>query len=674
MRTLTALAALAVTAPAAAQSAQPFTQAPLIERAKLFGNPSRTQGRISPDGKWLSWIAPSEGTLNIWVAPVSNPSAARVLTDERTRPIRQHFWARNSSQIMYLNDTGGDENFRLYGVNVATGAKRALTPPGARAEIIATSDLVPNRILVGLNNRDAKWHDVHSLDVNSGALTKVFENNGFGGFTADEGLALRFASRPNAGGGEDLFRINNGKVEDKPFQSWGLDDSLTTNVLGFTTDGRTVYWIDARDRDTAALKAMDAASGATRVIGEDPRADVGGLLANPRTGVVEAYSVNYLRNRWVPVGDALKADIEYLNANAGGDWSVGSRTLDDSKWTVAVNASDKPPATFLYDRRAKRLTKLFDQRPELGGLALAKTVPVEIRSRDGLTLPSYLTLPAGSDASADGKPDQPVPMVLFVHGGPWGRDDYGFNGYNQWLANRGYAVLQVNFRASTGFGKKFISAGDQQWSKTMHDDLIDAVKWAVDGRVTTADKVAIMGGSYGGYATLAGLTYTPTTFACGVDIVGPSNLETLLSTIPPYWEAGRKQLYGRVGDPTTEAGRAVLREASPLFKADRIVRPLLIGQGANDPRVKQAESDQIVAAMRAKNIPVTYVLFPDEGHGFARPVNNIAFNAVTENFLGRCLGGRAEPVGSDVAASTAKVLAGADIVPGLTASSAATAK
>lgn len=291
--------------------------------------------------------------------------------------------------------------------------------------------------------------------------------------------------------------------------------------------------------------------------------------------------------------------------------------------------------------------------------------PVEIKARDGLTLVSYLTLPAGSDANRDGKADRPAPLILLVHGGPWARDEYGYNSYHQWLANRGYAVLSVNYRASTGFGKDFLAAGNLQWGKKMHDDLIDAVDWAVASGVTTPDKVAIMGGSYGGYATLAGLTLTPDKFACGVDIVGPSNLFTLLGTIPAYWESFKQQFYQRMGNPTTDDGRALLQAASPLTHVDKIKKPLLIGQGANDPRVKQAESDQIVSAMKAKGIPVTYVLFPDEGHGFARPTNNIAFNAVTENFLQPCLGGRAEPIGDTIKGSTAKVPHGAEFAPGL---------
>jgi dipeptidyl aminopeptidase/acylaminoacyl peptidase len=367
----------------------------------------------------------------------------------------------------------------------------------------------------------------------------------------------------------------------------------------------------------------------------------------------------------VPLTNDLKADLAFLKQHTKGQFFITSRTDADDKWLVAVDPVTAPASTWLYERKSKKLTQLYVSRPELEGAPLVAMHPQEIKARDGLTLVSYLTLPKSADPQGSGKAGKPVPLVLFVHGGPWARDTYGFHSYHQWLANRGYAVLSVNYRGSTGFGKKFISAGDLQWGRKMHDDLIDAVAWAVKSGVTTPDKVAIMGGSYGGYATLAGLTFTPTTFACGVDIVGPSNLFTLLQTIPPYWEAGKQQFYKRMGDPTTDDGKALLKERSPLNYAASIQRPLLIGQGANDPRVNVRESEQFVAAMAAKNIPVTYVEFPDEGHGFARPVNNIAFNAVTENFLAQCLNGRAEPIGNAIKASTAQVKHGAEFAPGL---------
>jgi dipeptidyl aminopeptidase/acylaminoacyl peptidase len=656
----------------AAAAAMPFvavpaiaqTNAPLIPREKIFGNPSQTAGRLSPDGKWLSWIAPRDGVLNIWVAPAANPKAAKALTNERVRPIRQYFWAPDSSQILFINDKGGDENFLLYGVDVTSGAQRTLTPfDKTRAQVVNISNDVKDRILIGVNNRDAKWHDVHSLDLKTGKLTPVLMNTGgYGGFIADEQLRVRVATKPTADGGTEFYRVVDGKVEAQPFEQIGLEDSQTTQPVGFTTDGKTLYWIDSRGRDTAAIVAQDVATAQKAVVAQNARADIGGAMSNPKTGRLEAYAVNYLKNEWTPVGDAVKADLEFLKSRLKGEIGVTSRTDADDKWIVAVDPVTEPSAAYLYDRKARTLTKLYVTRPELEGATLAAMHPVEIKTRDGLTMVSYLTLPPGSDADGDGRPEKAVPMVLLVHGGPWGRDAYGYNGTHQWLANRGYAVLSPNFRASTGFGKKFISAGDLQWGTKMHDDLLDAVDWAVGTGVTSADKVAIMGGSYGGYATLAGLTFTPDKFACGVDIVGPSNLNTLLSTIPPYWQAIRTQFYKRMGDPNTPEGQALLKERSPLFKADQINKPLLIGQGANDPRVNVKESEQIVEAMKAKNIPVTYVVFPDEGHGFARPANNIAFNAVAENFLAKCLGGRAEPIG---AASTAKVEHGAEFAPGL---------
>lgn len=661
------LAASAILPAAQPAMASDSAQPPLIERAKLFGNPSKTGGQLSPDGKWISFIAPRDGVLNVWVAPANDPASARPLTFEKVRPIRSSFWSPDSKQLLFVNDSGGDENFQLYGVDVVSGAQQDFTPfPKTTAEVIGTSTAIKDRLLIGLNKRDPRWHDVYLLKPATGELVQIFKNDGFGGFVTDDQLHLRIASKPRADGGADYYRIIDNKAEATPFVSVAFDDAGTTSPLGFTTDGKTLYWMDSRGRDTAALMAQDVASGRMTIVGSDAKADIGGGLFNPKTGQIEAYAVDYLRNEYVPVGDAVKTDLAYLKAQGKGEFYVGARTDADDKWIVSFDPVNAPASTWVYDRRAKSLKQLYVGRPELLGAPLVGQTPVVITARDGLPMVSYLTLPKAADPDGDGKPNAPVPMVLFVHGGPWARDSYGYSGYDQWLANRGYAVLNVNYRGSTGFGKAFTNAADLQWGRKMHDDLLDAVDWAVKHGVTTKDKVAIMGGSYGGYATLAGLTFTPTEFACGVDIVGPSNLFTLLQTIPPYWEAGRTQMYKRMGDPTTEAGRALLKERSPLTYADRIQRPLLIGQGANDPRVNVRESDQIVAAMQAKNIAVTYVVFPDEGHGFARPVNTIAFNAVAENFLAKCLGGRAEPIGDAVKASTAQVKAGAETMSGLT--------
>jgi dipeptidyl aminopeptidase/acylaminoacyl peptidase len=383
---------------------------------------------------------------------------------------------------------------------------------------------------------------------------------------------------------------------------------------------------------------------------------------------------NYLRPEWLVLDPSVKPDFEYLKTVAEGEMQVTSGTLDDQKWIVAYLQDNGPTRYYFYDRQNKKATFLFVNRPTLEGLPLAKMHPVAIPARDGLELVSYLTLPMDSDPDGDGRPDRPLPLILNVHGGPWARDSWGFDPEHQFLANRGYAVLSVNFRGSTGFGKNFANAGNREWAGKMHDDLIDAVNWAVAQKIADKDKVCIMGGSYGGYATLVGVTMTPDIFACGVDIVGPSNILTLLSTIPPYWEPAKQQFKDRVGDYESDEGKKFLTERSPLTYVEKIKKPLLIGQGANDPRVKQAESDQIVEAMQQKKIPVTYVLYPDEGHGFARPENRLSFYAVTEAFLAEHLGGRYQPIGDAFTGSSIEVPEGADQIPGLKEALAAQTK
>lgn len=667
------LAALALSTTMSGLMVMPATaqggDVPLISREKLFGNPVKTGASLSPDGKWIAWRAPRDGVMNIWVAPIDDMDKAKPLTASKDRPVPGFGWSWDSSMVLYTQDKGGDENFRLYGVDVATGTERDYTPfEKTRVQIAGTSRQKPGEILVALNNRDPKYFDVHRLDLKTGQLTEVFRNEGgYASFLADDTLTLRMAVKSNEKGGSDYFPMADGKVASEASVSTDLADSSTTNPAGYTLDGSTLYWLDSRGRNTAALYAEDVKSGKRTLIAENAKADIGGTFRDTKTGKIEGYSVEYLKTEWTMTDPEVKADWDLLASKLKGDFGVQSRTDADDKWLVYNDPVVEPAATYVFDRKTKELKQLYIARPELVGAPLVPMHAVEIKSRDGLTLVSYLTMPKGADSDGDGKAEKPVPMVLFVHGGPWGRDSYGYNSYHQWLANRGYAVLSVNFRASTGFGKDFIEAGNLQWGKKMHDDLVDAVDWAVESGVAQKDKVAIMGGSYGGYATLAGLTYTPETFACGVDIVGPSNLETLLKSIPPYWAPLLTQFYQRMGNPNTPEGLALMKEASPVYFADKIVRPLLIGQGANDPRVKQAESDQIVGAMKAKNIPVTYVLFPDEGHGFRKPTNNIAFNAVTEGFLAKCLGGRAEPMGDTVRKSTAQIVEGADYVDGLSA-------
>lgn len=650
-----------------ATAAQRIAGTELIARDALFGNPERSIVQISPDGKYLSWVAPVDGVLNVWVAPADDPGKARAVTSDKARGIRNYSWSYQPDTLLYLRDSGGDEDFHLFAVDLLTGKATDLTPfPKTTAQVSGVSALHPESILVGMNDRDPQWHDLYRVDLATGKRTLVEKNEQqIGGYLADAGYQVRYAQKSRPDGGQDILQPDGKggwtKYDDIPFE-----DSLSTQPAGLTTDGKTLYMIDSRGRNTAALYAIDVASGTKKLVFEDARADVGNSLSDPKTGVVQAVAVDYLREEWAATDPAIAADLEKLEALGPGNVSVNSRTYDDKTWIVVYSAAEAPVVYYRYDRGGDgTLTRLFSARPKLDGKPLVPQWPQEIKSRDGKTLVSYLTLPKSADANSDGKADSAVPMVLFVHGGPWARDSYGYSGYAQWLANRGYAVLSVNFRGSTGFGKEFTNAGNGEWAAKMHDDLLDAVQWAVESGVTTPDQVAIMGGSYGGYATLAGLTFTPDAFACGVDIVGPSNLNTLLSTVPPYWASFFEQLAKRMGDPRTEDGKKWLVERSPLTHADKISKPLLIGQGANDPRVKQDESDQIVKAMQAKDIPVTYVLFPDEGHGFQRPENSKAFNAVSEGFLSQCLGGRAEPIGNDFTGSSISVPAGADGVPGL---------
>lgn len=653
------------TASAGAAPAAATTQPALLPRTLLFGNPERANGQLSPDGRWLGYLAPRDGVMNVYVAPSSDPTAARPVTNDRVRGIRNFTFAYTNNHVLYEQDVGGDENYQVFVVDLAANTEKELTPKGARASIAQRSSKFPDEIIVSVNDRDPTYFDLVRVNLVTGAQTRVFENNEFLSVIVDDDYRLRFGVKQTEDGGQEIFIRDGGG-----WRSWASvpqADALVTSVGAITHDGNTIYMLDSRGRNTAAIYAIDAGSGERRLVHEDPRAEIGDVVVHPRTGELQAVAVDYLRKEWKVIDPQIAGDLEKLKSLGDGDVRVSSRTFADDRWVVALMSSTRPPRVFLYDRTSGTVQHWFDARPALANAETAPMHTAEIRSRDGLTLPSYYTLPPGSDPDGNGKPSTPVPMVLLVHGGPWGRDTYGFAPMVQWLATRGYAVLNVNFRGSTGFGKEFTNAGDLEWGRRMHDDLLDAVEWAVQQGIAQTDKVAIMGGSYGGYATLAGLTMTPTRFACGVDIVGPSNLVTLTESIPPYWVPMRTMFATRIGNVDTEEGRALLRERSPLTYADRIQRPLLIGQGANDPRVKQAESDQIVQAMQAKNIPVTYILFPDEGHGFARPENNLAFYAAAEEFLGACLGGRVEPVGDDLRGSSITVPNGLDLLPGLKA-------
>ncbi len=648
-----------------AKKEPPRADPSLLARNVLFSNPDRAMPTISPDGKHLAWLSSVEGVLNVWVAPVAELAKAKPVTQDKKRGIRSYRWAFTNEHILYSQDKDGDENWHLHAVDLKTTTDKDLTPiDGAQARIEAISYKIPGEVLVGLNDRDKKFHDLHRVTIATGAKKLVQKNEGFGSFSVDDDYKVRIAMRPEKDGSTTMMEPD-GKGGFKELSKIPLADTLGTEVAGFDKTGTKAFMVDSRDGDTAAFVELDLTTKKTKVILTDGQADVNDIIQHPTDRRVQAVLASYDHLRWHIVDPAIRPDLEAIQAAAPGDIHLLSRTLDDAKWIVSSVVSSAPMKFWVYDRAKKKLDYLFANVKALEDVKLAKTQAVVIKSRDGLDLVSYLTLPASADADGDGKIDAgkgPVPMVLTVHGGPWARDDYRLDSRHQWLSSRGYAVLSVNYRGSTGFGKKFVNAADKQWSAKMHEDLLDAVGWAVGQKIAEPSKVAIWGGSYGGYSALVGLTFTPDTFACGVDIVGPSNLVTLLNSIPPYWESEIEQFTRRIGDHRTEEGKKFLLSISPISKVDQIKKPLLIGQGANDPRVKQAESDQIVKAMQAKSIPVTYVLYPDEGHGFARPENWKSFNAVTEIFLAQCLGGPYEPIGNDFKGSSLTVPAGKENV------------
>ncbi len=637
---------------------------PLIPRRVFFGNPDRTQVTISPDGEHLAWLAPRDGVLNVWVAPRDRPADARPVTADAGRGIRFYAWAYTGRDILYIQDKGGDENWRVYSADVATGEVGDLTPfDGVAAQIVGLSHHRPDEILVALNNRDPQWHDIYRVNLTSGERTLLLEHDRFIGVEVDDDLTIRAAIQMTPSGGLDIYRADGDDWT--LWQAFPAADMLTASTAGFDKSGHVLYLRDSRDRDTAALVAVDITTGERSLLAGDERADADQVLRHPTERHVQAVAFVYDRKQWQVLDPAIAPDLDFLATVADGEVEITSRSQDDRFWLVAYVVDDGPARYYLYDRERGAADFLFTNRAELEGLPLAKMRPAVVPARDGLNLVVYYTLPPGSDSDGDGIPDAPLPLVFIPHGGPWGRDSWGFNGWHQWLANRGYAVLSVNFRSSTGFGKSFTNAGDFEWGGKILEDQQDGVQWAIAQGIADPTRVAVMGGSFGGYSTLAGLTFYPEVFACGVDIVGPSNLITLLETIPPYWKPMIELFTMRVGDHRTEEGRALLKAHSPLTYVDRIVRPLLIAQGANDPRVKQAESDQIVTAMQARGIPVAYALYPDEGHGFARPQNNLSFAALAEAFLARCLGGRVQPIGDDLAGSSLTVPTGAEEVPGL---------
>ncbi len=605
-----------------------MAQIPLEE---LFADPALTQVQVSPDGTRLAYIAPLEGVKNVFVRDLKT-GETRPVTNDTGRGILYHGWLY-SGDLVYIQDKDGDENWRLYRVSPEGGEPLLLTPgEGVQARPARTSPEFPDEILVALNDRDPRYHDLYRVNARTGERTLVLENPGFIQILADEHFRPRLAYRQTDEGGGELLVYEEGAW--KPFLSWGLEDDLTTRPL--TVRGDDLYLLSSIGRNAAALVKKNLRTGEETLLAEDPDYDLTHFtpygetfLFHPRKNAPEAVGVMRERLSWIVLDEALKPDFERLAAELEGDFYIGSRDLEDRTWVVYETDDDRPGRYWLYDRKEKALTLIGEAYPWLLNYELAETRPISYRARDGRVIEGYLTLPPGKEAKN-------LPTVILPHGGPWWRDAWGFDPWAQWLANRGFAVLQPNFRGSTGYGKDHLNAGNKEWGGKMQDDLTDGVRWLIEEGIADPKRIAIMGGSYGGYATLAGLAFTPELYAAGVDLVGPSNLFTFIESIPPYWKPMLALLYHRVGHP--EKDKELLRERSPLFSADRIEAPLLIGQGKNDPRVKREESLQIVEALKKRGKPVEYVEYPDEGHGFVRFENRLDFFRRAEAFLKRHLG------------------------------------
>ncbi len=617
----------------------------LIPRQVIFGNPKKTALRISPDGTRLSFLAPVKGVLNVWVQTLGKDDA-RPVTRDAYRGIRSYFWTRDSRSILYLQDKGGDENYRVYQVILGSGQVRRLTPDkGVRAGIVAVRKHHPNTVLVSMNQRSPRLFDVYRLDLRTGKLTLDTQNPGnIVSWVADFDFKVRAAMAID-GQGQKLLLVRD--TVGKPWRTlrtWSPLDG--GGPAAFTRDGKSIIALGNKGSDKTRLYTIALADGKITEIYTNPKADLSGVEVNPDDNHIEAVSTEYVRKKWKAIDPKFKADLDALRGLAKGNrFGIASRSGDDRRWVVAVGGPTLPARYYLYDRDRKQFKLLVATRPELRRYRLSPMKPVIIKARDGMELVCYLTTPS---KPLPGKP----PMVLMVHGGPWARDRYSYHPWVQWLANRGYLVLQVNFRGSAGFGKRYLNAGNKQWGLAMQNDLTDAVHWALKNANVDPKRVGILGGSYGGYATLAGVAFTPDLYAAAVDIVGPSNIVTLLRSVPPYWKPMMAIFNTRVGD--LKADYKLLMDRSPLCHASQIKTPLAIFQGANDPRVKIAESNQIVTAIRKRGRPVLYVVYPDEGHGFRREPNRMDFLARTERFLARYLGGRAQPF-SPVKGSTAQV-------------------
>lgn len=632
---------------------------PLIDRELIFGNPEIAGAQLSPDGKYVAFGKPWKDTRNVYVKGVDEPfSAARLLTTETKRPVAGFFWTRDSKAILYVKDHDGDENFNVYAVDPA--AKPAAgedAPPsrdltglkGVRVVLYELPKSDPDVAYIGLNDRDKAWHDLYKLKISTGEKTLVRKNTErITGWQFDLAGNLRLAIRSAENGDTEILRVD----PDKFTKIYSCNVFETCGPDRFHKDGKHVYFETNKGADVnlVSLTLLDPETGKTELVESDPqkRVDLGGARFSQATDdlVLTIYVDEHRRRYYRDKG--FETDLKWLEGKfPGKEVSIASDTRDEQTWLIVANSDTEPGETYLFNRKTRKLTLQFKIREKLPRESLASMKAVKYSSSDGLEIPAYLTLPKGV-------PAKNLPALIIPHGGPWGRDFWGYNSLAQFFANRGYAVLMPNFRASTGYGKKFLDAGNQEWGRKMQDDITWGVKYLIAEGIADPKRIGILGGSYGGYATLAGVTFTPDLYAAAVDIVGPSNLVTLLQSIPPYWEAVRKQFYERMGDPSTPQGKALLTERSPLTYADKIKTPLLVVQGANDPRVNKREADQIVIALRDRGYPVEYLLAPDEGHGFARPVNNMALYMSAEKFLANHLGGRYQEGGTPEAVARLK--------------------
>jgi dipeptidyl aminopeptidase/acylaminoacyl peptidase len=636
-----------ITAAACQSPAPKVEQPPLIDRELLFDAPEIAGGKISPDGKFISFIKPYKGTQNIWIKKLDEDfSAAKPITADTIRPIRSYFWTRDGKYILYSQDKGGDENFNIYAVDPlevpAEGSdipeNRDLTNlKGVRVYIYAIPYTDPDAIYIGLNDRDKAWHDLYKMKISTGERTLIRQNSAtdrITGWVFDWNDQLRLANRANSDGSNDILRVD-AKELVKIYTSNVFEEAYP---LAFDKENKRVYMQTNKgdNIDLSQLILFDPETLQEEVVESDPlkRVDLGNVFISDISKEIIYTSYEDERNRIYWKNKSFEEDYNLIKKELPNtDVYFTSSTTDENYWMLSASADVDPGSTYLFDRTTKKLTFQYRPRPNIPVADLSEMKAISYKSSDGMEIPAFLTLPKGLEPKN-------LPVVVFPHGGPWARDGWGYNSYAQFLANRGYAVLAPNFRSSTGYGKKFLNAGNNQWGEKMQDDITWGVKYLIKEGIADSTRIGIMGGSYGGYATLAGVAFTPDVYACGVSIVGPSNLITLLNSIPPYWEAGRVVFHIRMGDPNTPEGKAQLERQSPLNSANKIKAALLVIQGANDPRVNKAESDQIVIALRERGFPVEYIVAPDEGHGFARPVNNMAMLASAEKFLAKHLGGR----------------------------------